>query len=217
MAAEPVNGLGEGQAVMGRAASEGSMARGSVHALTWLVTLTMAVAAVSPLSAQTIPLAGVGSSSPTPAISDTDQSLPHDLDRIRRGLTTRKGVFVLHRDVPVFRVEIREKLPGIEAWLGDPKALWRGPFTMSPYHQEFLDMVTPPEARASFTSGELLQILLTGLAGKLAARALDRKLRTLRAESAANQACQEVRQTLVDLNIQRQLVGLPAEPLNVCP
>lgn len=184
----------------------------------WLLALLVSVEAASPLSAQTIPLAGVDSSSSTPAPSSTvTEPLAFDLNRVRHGLATRKGIFSRRRDIPVFRVEITEKMPPLEAWLGDPKKLWRGPFTASPYHQEFLDMVTPPEARASFTSGELLQVLLTGLAGKLAARAVASKLKSVKQASAELAACEEVRQTLLDLNAQRALVGLPPEPVRSCP
>lgn len=78
-------------------------------------------------------------------------------------------------------------------------------------------MVTPPEARASFTNGELLQVLLTGLVGKLAARAVAGKLKSVQQANAELAACEEVRLTLLELNVQRQIVGLPPEPVKTCP
>jgi hypothetical protein len=145
-----------------------SMARSARAALVVVAVLTAGPAA-PPLAAQPSNGAGAagGAAAPAPADEPPDAAYQYDLDQIREGLSRPpSGIdWAPPGGIPVFRVDIQDRAPGIEAIVGDIRALRRGPWASSPYHQQFLDMVTPPEARASFTNSELLQVLGTGLAG----------------------------------------------------
>jgi hypothetical protein len=103
---------------------------------------------------------------------------------------------------------VESALPPIEAWLGDVRKLGAGPSVGPSFHQEFLKMVTPSDARASFTSGELLQVLLTGLAGAWAQRAAASAITHAVQGERQQTACEEVRGTMLDLNRERIQAGL---------
>ena len=122
----------------------------------------------------------------------------------------------LPEGTPMFRVEVQEKLPDVQDWLGDPKRLQVGPTTGSAYHTEFLDMVTPPEARAVFTNSELLQVAATGAAGQLALKAIAGAIREALKNGRTREACHTVRGTLADLNVERARAGLPPVDVPEC-
>jgi hypothetical protein len=175
---------------------------------------------VSPLAAQEPADRGAAATTAAPSPqspADPASNLTLDLERIREGLARSVDYrWTLPKDLPVFRLDIREKLPGIEALIGELEQLRRGPFVASPYHQEFLDLVTPPEARASFTSGELLQVMLTGLAGRLALHGLSNAIKDAIASGREREACQAVRWTLTDLNREREAAGLSPVHVPAC-
>jgi hypothetical protein len=190
-----------------------------------LVSLTVAVAAVaaaSPLAAQSSSTSGAANTGvAAPAArtrpADPTTTLTFDLDRIRRAVQRHpRLVLTLPEAAPMFRVDIEGRLPSIEAWIGDPKSLHRGPTVSSPYHSEFLNMVTPPEATASFTNTELLQVVITGLLGKLALHTATQALKNAASARRRGEACEEVRLTVVDLNRERERRGLLPVPLPDC-
>jgi hypothetical protein len=151
------------------------------------------------------------------ADSGRPSSFDPDLERIREGLARGKP---LDLDLPpgtaTFRMEIEGTLPDISTWLGDVRALHAGPVVMSPYHAEFLRMVTPPDIRASLTNGEVAQLLATGVAGGLALRQVFAALRNALAAGRSVRACDLVRQDLIDLNFSRAREGLPPVNLPIC-
>jgi hypothetical protein len=167
--------------------------------------------AAPPLAAQT-PSTGAagGAAAPDAGGSGSEAAYPYDLEHIREQLSRPStGIdWELPEGTPVFRVDIQNRMPGIEAILGDVKALQRGPWVSSPYHQEFLDLVTPPEARASFTNSELLQVLATGLAGGLALQGLTNAIKSYVRGNRTREACDAVRTTLTELNRDRADAGL---------
>jgi hypothetical protein len=129
-----------------------------------------------------------------------DGNLPVSLDRIRRGLE-RKPTGVFNPDRPTFQVYIEGRLPTFaEFYAGE--TFEGGPSGWVPRgHQEFLDMVTPPEAQpfGAFTGTDLLlvgaQSLATGLVANALFNALPRAIREgqrSRAEAAARREVQEV-------------------------
>lgn len=172
--------------------------------------------AAPPLAAQPPVASGAAVGAAAPASSQDDPSdFEYDLERVREELA-RQGSGVnwnLPDGTPVFRVDIQKKMPGIEAIIGDVKALQRGPWVSSPYHQEFLDMVTPRDVRNSFTNSELLQVLATGLAGGLALQGITSAIKNYVNGSRTREACDAVRTTLLDLNRDRVAAGL--EPVFV--
>jgi hypothetical protein len=174
-----------------------------------------------PLAAQTAD-AGVRPPVPVPtrpsaADAERPETIELDLDRIRQALKRSDSLKLdLPEGTPVFRVDVEGRLPDLRAWLGDPRQLRAGPYAGSPYHQEFLDMVTPPEARASFTNGELAQVLATGLAGGLALRGLLNAISGAIASGRSREACEEVQRTLEALNQERARAGLAPVSLPGC-
>lgn len=175
--------------------------------------------------ATVVPTAATPAAQPAPPVEpDTQEQAEaadtpaHDLERIRRGLARGDSILDLSlpEGTPVFRVSIEQKLPGIEAWLGDLKYLRGGPVVGSRTHREFLDMVTPQDAVASFTNGELLQVMLTGLAGGLALRGILNSVQSGLASRTERKSCEEVRQALRDLNRDRATAGLGPVPVPQC-
>jgi hypothetical protein len=153
----------------------------------------------------------------TGAGTETDAKLDHDLERIRRGLARGELLnWELPKDRPVFRVEVEAELPDISTWLGDPRALRGGPFVFPSYHAEFLRMVTPAEATASFTNGELAQVLATGVAGGLALQGIIGAVKGAIAGARRRAACEEVRESLQQLNMERAAAGLSPVPVPEC-
>jgi hypothetical protein len=193
------------------------MARAGARALIVVVTIFATATAAPPLAAQSTSSAGATRTDKAAPVDSSGTVLETDLNRLRLKLATGGSLKLeLPQDDPTFRVDVEAKLPSIETWLGDLKALHRGPITAPAYHAEFLDMVTPREATASFTSGELLQVLVTGLLGGLAGRALTGAVKNAVASARDERACGEVRTTLIDLNRERIAAGLDPVPVPMC-
>jgi hypothetical protein len=96
--------------------------------------------------------------------------IPIDLERIRKLLAQQPPLELLPKDRPIFRISVYEdafRMPDFQAYL---KTLKIPPMAGGPWHHQFLSMVTPKEIAASYTSGENLQMALTGLAWALAMR-----------------------------------------------
>jgi hypothetical protein len=113
-------------------------------------------------SAQQAPVppapAGSASSAPPPA------ELPISIDRVRDGLS-REPALRLDKQ-PIFRVEVNERrprywdLPSQFLFEAEPRGV------SGPWHQQFLAMTTPDEARMygpMNSSGENAQLAATGL------------------------------------------------------
>jgi hypothetical protein len=198
------------------------MVRTGARGLAVLVMALATLAAVPPLAAQ--PAAGSGAAWEAPAAppgiiaGDAGPAWPlYDLDRIREQLARpRTLALALPDDLPTFHVQIDEEMPGIETWLGDLSELAAGPPVGPAFHQQYLAMTTPPNARAAFTNGELLQVLATSLAGHYAMRGITDFFTGLVSEARSARACNEVRGTLVDLNQVRARAGLVPVPVPEC-
>ncbi len=135
-----------------------------------------------------------------PAAGQDD--LPVSLERIRRGLarddTLARAAGREWR--PMFRVEVDGQLPSFAAFIGEGESL-TGPAPWgSMTHGDFLQMVTPPQARSfgASTNGDLLQVLATSLLANVAlggavsaARAIPDIIRRGR-EAAARREVQRV-------------------------
>jgi hypothetical protein len=142
-----------------------------------------------------------------------------DLERIRRGLERPDVIDIRLPDGarPMFRVDVEGKLPDVWTWLGDPRELTRGGTPRVPsYHEEFLRLVTPEEVRAAYTNGELAQVLATAFAGQLALNALVNGVRGAVAGTRQRRACEEVRDSLRQLNDERARAGLPPVHVPEC-
>jgi hypothetical protein len=144
--------------------------------------------------------------------------LQHDLERIRRELVrpSRLNPRLPPDFKPMFRVDVQEKFPDIHAWLGEPGELKAPQMSMPSAHAEFLRMVTPSDATASFSNSELLQVLVTGLLGKLALQSITTGIRGAIDGNRTREACLEVRQSLIDLNYERLRAGLGPVPVPDC-
>ncbi len=131
------------------------------------------------------------------------------LDRIQRALS-KPAPIQLKEQTPVFRLEVFGRKPTLEDILGEK--FWIGP---TPYggmtHQEFLDMVTPPEARpyGGFTGGHLLAEVGLTLAEQWALKQAIRKFRDAREEHEREAARKEVMEALAALEKARREAGLP--------
>ena len=110
----------------------------------------------------------------------------------------------------MFRLEVFGRKPTLEDILGEK--FWIGP---TPYggmtHQEFLAMVTPPEARpyGGFTGGHLLAEVGLTLAEQWALKQAIRKFRDAREEHEREAARKEVMDALAALEKARRDAGLP--------
>ncbi len=123
--------------------------------------------------------------SPAPATDgavDVD-ALPISLERISEQLE-KPPVLDLSATRPTFRLQIFGTRPrwstGID-WLGTANG--RTPPAGSPWHDQFLNMVTPPQARSfgAFEGTDLLQVMATSFAQGLVAGAVTGKIKaTLR-------------------------------------
>lgn len=177
-----------------------------------LAALLVATAA----GAQTTPPAGTAppaASAVAPAVArqDEEAGLPVSLDRIRRGLAREDTLARAAEQEwrPMFRVEVDGQLPSFSTFIGEGESL-SGPAPWgSMTHGDFLQMVTPPQARSfgASTNGDLLQVLATSLLSGFAvqgamsaARAVPDIIRRGR-EAAARR---EVQQVLAELDRRRR-------------
>jgi hypothetical protein len=150
--------------------------------------------------------------SAVPAEGQTSD-LPVSLDRIRDALSHQPQI---KPDAvqPVFRVEILGRKPTLEELLG--KEFWKGPAKPTPggavmTHQEFLDMVTPPEFRgmSMFTQKEAITVVATSVALQWALQKAIHKYDQARTEREREAARKEVQDALAELDKAREAAGLP--------
>lgn len=104
--------------------------------------------------------------------------LPVSLDRIREALERAPQPVITLPQQPSFSIVIEGELPQFEDFV-QPGELQTFALPNAMSHQEFLSMVTPSEYRSfsSFTSGELAQVVATGVAGSLALSAVTKALK----------------------------------------
>lgn len=139
---------------------------------------------------------------------DTD-ALPVSVDRIQRKLA-RTPQIRPSEVTPVFRVEVIGDLPPIEVMLGPDYLVGKTP-AAGMTHQEFLDMVTPPEFRgtAMFTQKEAITVMATSVALQWALQKAVQKYRSATQEREREAARKEVEEALEALDKARAAAGLP--------
>lgn len=183
--------------------------------------LSAAGALVSDAAAQAAAASNDSAAVTAPATGSPVLDYAHDLERIRDGLA-REHRLVWNLDrmpLAMFRVNVEGELPDIETWLGDVRALQVGNVTTPYYHAEFLGMITPKDLQASYTNGEMAQLLATGVAGGLALRGLAGLVSAVKGAVAAGrrtEACREVADSLTGLNAERVKAGLAPVPVPEC-
>ena len=174
--------------------------------VTWVLVSTLAAQSAAP-----------GTAAPPPAEGQTAPAQPGDLpvsiDRIREALSHPPTI---RPDAvqPVFRVEVIGRMPSLEVILG--KEFWKGGAAPTPggavmTHQEFLNMVRPPEFRgtAMYTQGEAITIMATSFALQWALQKAVQKYREAKTEGAKEDARKEVQEALAALDKARAAAGLP--------
>jgi hypothetical protein len=136
--------------------------------------------------------------------------LPIDVNRIQTQLAQPRDINLdLLR--PTFRTSVIERRPRwfdeID-WLEDVRGM---PTPTGPaWHTEFLNMVTPPEARmyGAYTSSELLQVaatsLLQALAANTVANAIKTAVRNRKEEAAKREVDEAIEQWKQEQEKQRQ-------------
>ena len=121
-------------------------------------------------------------------------ALPISLDRIREQLE-KQPALDLNALRPTFRVQIFGTRPrwltGID-WLGTANGV--KPPAGTPWHDQFLNMTTPPQARSfgAFEGTDLLQVMGTSLAQGLVAGAVVGKIKSSIHNRRERQAREEV-------------------------
>lgn len=174
-------------------------------AILTLICLTLVVASAAAQTRESPP------AEPAPPTVDPDQ-LPIDVGRIQQQLKQQPAID-LELTRPIFRAEIIERQPkwlGAINWLGD-RPLPPAP-TMPAWHNEFLNMVTPPQARmwGQSRDGELLQLAATSIVQALVTQALVSKVRHAAADRRAAEARDEVDAALAAWQRQQEGTGRPS-------
>lgn len=179
-----------------------------------LIPLSLALLALAAgAGAQTAPAAPRATAPAAASASPgepPDADLPVSLDRIRRGLSRQDTLAsaAAQQWRPMFRVEVDGELPSFSAFIGEGESL-TGP---SPWgsmtHSDFLQMVTPPQARSfgASTNSDLLQVLATSLLSGFAVQGVMSAVQAVpdiirRGREAA--ARREVQQVLQELERRR--------------
>jgi len=157
------------------------------------------------------------SAQPAPAGSTpgapTSTDLPTSIDRVREQLSREPAIRL---DIqPIFRVEVNERrprywdLPSLFAFEAEPRGV------SGPWHQQFLGMTTPDEARMygpMNSSADTAQLVATGLAFsgavKLVTAGIDR-WRKGRREGKARAAREEVDGALAALEAANLAAAQP--------
>ena len=141
---------------------------------------------------------------------DPKIELPVDLDRIQRALAKTPMLRFDDQNRPVFRVQVFGDKPTIDDILGPGWQTGPVPYgSMS--HQEFLNMVTPTEARgyAGFTNKEGMTVAATSLALQWTLQKAIRKFKETQNEREREAARREVLDALNALEEARAKAGLP--------
>jgi hypothetical protein len=173
----------------------------------WALVSTLAFGQATPTTPQTP--AEPKPASQTPQVPPDAESLPVSVDRIQRALALTPRIRP-SEVTPVFRVEVLGKLPPIEVLLGPDYLVGKTP-AAGMTHQEFRDMVTPPEFRgtAMFTQGEAITVMATSVALQWALQKAIQKFRDARRENEREAARKEVEEALAALDKARAAAGLP--------
>lgn len=180
---------------------------------TWTLVALLAAAQAPEARAAQAPGSAAG---PAPAAAQPQAAepatLPVSIDRIREALSHEPTI--RPNDVPMYRVEVIGTMPSLEVMLG--KEFWKGGAARTPggavmTHQEFLNMVTPPEFRgpALFTPGEALTVAATSVALQWALQKAIAKYKAAKDVRAQEDARREVREALEALDKARAAAGLP--------
>jgi hypothetical protein len=177
----------------------------------WIIVLLSSLPGVQSTPPQTPPqqTAPKKAQAGTPKI-DPAIVLPVDLDRIQRALAKTPMLRFDEQNRPVFRVQVFGEKPTIDDILGPDWA--KGPV---PYggmtHQEFLNMVTPTEARgyAGFTNKEGMTVAATSFLLQWTLQKAIRKFNETTDERAREAARKEVVDALNALEEARAKAGLP--------
>jgi hypothetical protein len=176
---------------------------------TWALISTLAI---GPAGQAAPPPSSTGVPEPKPA-PQTPQvqpdSLPVSVDRIQRALAQTPQIRP-SEVTPVFRVEVLGKMPPIEVLLGPDYLIGKTPAS-GMTHQEFRDMVTPPEFRgtAMFTQGEAITVMATSIALQWALQKAIQKFRDAKLAREKEAARKEVEEALAALDKARAAAGLP--------
>src|SRR5215203_4156237 len=161
----------------------------------WVVVVLWLLGCVT-ASAQTSgtpqPAQGNGAATAEPRVNV--DALPISLDRISDALE-KAPTLALGATRPTFRMQIfgtRSRWTTAIDWLGTADG--RKPPAGTPWHTQFLDLVTPPEARAfgAFTGTDLLQVMATSLAQGVGAAAVIGKIKSTVKERRERNAREEV-------------------------
>ena len=174
--------------------------------ITW--ALISALAAGPAIQATGQPASSAAEPKPAPQTPQVDP-MPVSVDRIQRALAQTPQIRP-SEVTPVFRVEILGKLPPIEVLLGPDYLVGKTP-AAGMTHQEFRDMVTPPEFRgtAMFTQGEAITVMATSLALQWALQKAIQKFRDATQAREREAARKEVEEALAALDKARAAAGLP--------
>ena len=140
---------------------------------------------------------------------DQTIELPVDLDRIQRALAKTPMLRFDTQNRPVFRVQVFGDKPTIDEILGPGWQTGPVPYG-SMTHQEFLNMVTPTEARgyAGFTNKEGMTVAATSLALQWTLQKAIRKYKETSDERQREAARREVLDALNALEEARAKAGL---------
>ena len=157
-----------------------------------------------------------GRNAPAGTATNVDvDALPISLERIGEQLE-KPSVLDLSATRPTFRVQIYGKRPrwtsGID-WLGTAEG--GKPPVGTPWHDQFLNMVTPPEARSfgAFTGTDLLQVMATSLAQGLAAGVVVGKIKSSLRERREREAREEVDAAIAEWKKERDAAAaMAAQP-----
>jgi hypothetical protein len=141
---------------------------------------------------------------------DPNIDLPVDLDRIQRALAQTPMLRFDDQNRPVFRVQVFGDKPTIDDILGPGWNAGPVPYgSMS--HQEFLNMVTPTEARgyAGFTNREGMTVAATSFLLQWTLQKAIRKFKETENAREREAARKEVLDALNALEEARAKAGLP--------
>ena len=152
-------------------------------------------------------------SATAPAGEDPLRDLPVSLQRIREALERSPTSVLKLPDQPVFQVVIEGKLPEFQDFVA-PGELQISAMPVAMTHREFLTMATPEEARsfASFTNGELAQVVATGVAAGLAMSAISQAIRSGWHARREQRAREEVEAVVEALRKRDEATAAPAPP-----